>query len=105
MTPTKILGVIFLGTCAIILCGGLVAGRIGFAEMALGIGCLVLLGKVVDRFSGRREEGGLSAAQAARLEERLAEVERRLTDVQEVQIALSEKSELWQQERAGAREG
>ena len=97
MTPTTILGTIFLGTCAIILCGGLVAGEVGVAEMLLGTGCLIFLAKMVDKFARRRaEEGGLSAAQAERIEVRLAELERRLTDIQEVQIALSEKSEHWE---------
>lgn len=93
MAPTKILGTIFLGTCAIILCGGMVAGEVGLGEMILGTGCLVFLAKMVDKLARRKEDGGLSADQAARLEERLAELERRLTDIQEVQIALSEKSE------------
>jgi hypothetical protein len=94
MAPTKILGTIFLGTCAIILCGGLVAGEIGGGEMLISTGCLVLLTKVFEKFAGRRaEEGGLSAAQAERIEERLSQLERRLTDIQEVQISLSEKSE------------
>lgn len=101
MAPTTILGTIFLGTCAIILCGGMVAGEVSVAEMILGTGCLIFLAKMVDKFTRRRsEEGGLSAAQAERLEARLAELERRLTDIQEVQIALSEKSEYLEKKQA-----
>lgn len=93
MAPTKILGIIFLGTCAIILCGGLVAGEVGMVEMILGTGCLVFLAKMVDKFATRREEGGLSEAQADRIEERLGQLERRLSDIQEVVLAIDEKLE------------
>lgn len=93
MAPT-ILGTIFVGVCAIILCGGMVAGEIGIAEMIFGAGALVFVAKIADRLIRRRdEERGLSAAQAERIEERLSQLERRLTDIQEVQISLSEKSE------------
>jgi membrane protein implicated in regulation of membrane protease activity len=94
MAPTRILGTIFLGVCAIILCGGLVAGNVGPGQMIISTGCLVVLVKVFEKFTQRRaEESGLSSAQAERIEERLADLERRLTDIQEVQISLSEKSE------------
>jgi hypothetical protein len=96
MAPIKILGTIFLGVCAIILCGGLVAGAVGVGGMAVGIACLAVLAKVIDRLAKRKGEEGASAEQVQRLEERLAELERRLTDIQEVQISLSEKTEQWE---------
>lgn len=93
MEPATILGTIFLGTCAIILCGGMVAGEVGVGEMLLGTGCLVFLAKMVDKLARRKEDGGLSAAQAERIEARLAEMDRRLTDIQEVVLAIDEKLE------------
>ncbi len=97
MAPTRILGTIFLGVCAIILCGGLVAGNVGPGQMIISTGCLVVLVKVFERFAQRRaEEGSLDPDQAARIEARLTELERRLTDIQEIQITQSENSEYLQ---------
>jgi len=105
MAPTRILGTIFIGICAIIMYSGLVFGDLGVAQMAVGTGCLIFLTKLFDRISRRwKEEGDHNELQAARIEERFAELERRLTDIQEVQIALSDRSESWAP-KSGSKEG
>lgn len=52
--------------------------------------CAVALLKFV---KARAEQGGQVAEQSRLLEQRLAEVERRLTDIQEVVLAIDEKLE------------
>lgn len=106
MLPTRILGTLCIGVCAIVLCGGLVAGNLGVAQMAVGTGCLVVLARLFDRITRRWTEEGDGSQQAqARVEERFAEIERRLTDIQEVQIALSERTDQMQQGRAAGPQG
>lgn len=76
----EVVFIVFMGTCAIILCGGLVNWVNIYMEK---------------QASGKKQTKELQAL----LEERLAELDRRLTDIQEVQISLSEKFEQWEEER------
>ena len=79
-------------------------------EIALGVCLIILVSGLVNWVNGyidikkRTREGELKlgkqgAGSAGSLEERLAEIERRLTDVQDVMIALSEKFDRWEQEK------
>lgn len=93
-TSVMVLGTLFLGVCGIILCGGLVGGKISWFELMMGTGCLVFLAGIFHKLAkSRAEEGSLSQDQARLLEQRLAEVERRLADIQEVVLAIDEKLE------------
>ena len=83
------------GVCLIILVSGLVHWG-----HPLGFGLIILVGGSVGwgylyltnrRKRGQREEDELRV--------RLEEVERRLTEVQEVMLALSEKFDQWQEDR------
>ena len=74
-------------------------------DIALAI-CLVILaaGAVhwVNTYLGQRGSAGARDAAAGRgadLDERLDDMERRLTDVQDVMIALSEKFDRWDERR------
>ena len=75
-----------LGVCLIILCGGAVNAINTHVKK-----------KPQKKESGKRmgkdgEEDGIDV--------RLTEIERRLTDVQDVMIALSEKFDRWEREKA-----
>lgn len=78
----SVLLVIFLGICAIILCGGLV----NWINLYL-------------------EKQALGKEQVEALQVRLDEMDHRLTDIQEVMISLSEKFDRWEEERFKVREG
>lgn len=71
----------------------------------VGIAATVIIGlKIMDYLKlkatlsedGMRESGG----SLEEVQTRLAEIERRLTDVQDVMIALSEKFDRWEQDKA-----
>ena len=76
-------------------------------EIALGVCLIILVSGLVNWVNGyidikkRTREGELKLGKqgAGNLEERLAEIERRLTDVQDVMIALSEKFDHWEREK------
>ena len=76
-------------------------------EIALGVCLIILVSGLVNWVNGyidikkRNREGELKLGKqgAGNLEERLAEIERRLTDVQDVMIALSEKFDHWEREK------
>jgi hypothetical protein len=58
--------------------------------------CAVALLKYVEQ---RAKKGGLANPQVVQLEQRLGELERRLTDIQEIVLSIDEKLE--RRERAG----
>lgn len=76
----SIVFIVFMGICGIILCGGLVNWVNLYLEK---------------RTFGREQTEVLQA--------RLDEMDRRLNDIQEVMISLSEKFDRWEEERV--REG
>jgi len=78
-------------------------------EIALGVCLIILAGGAVNAVNTyissrakQEKQGGAGSRkdQEGTLELRLSEVERRLTDVQDVMIALSEKFDRWEQEKA-----
>lgn len=78
-------------------------------EIALGVCLIILAGGAVNAVntyisSRAKQEKQGKAGRPGNPEEpielRLTEVERRLTDVQDVMIALSEKFDRWEEERA-----
>lgn len=74
----------------------------GFSEV-LGRTCAIfIVASIIHCIRGRRGSGECSDARG-NLSGRLAEIERRLTDTQDVMIALSEKVDRWEQDgrRAG----
>lgn len=71
-----------------------------FLYLALGICLIIFVGGVVNWVNLYLEkQPNRQRKEEERLEERLAEIERRLTEVQDVMIALSEKFDRWEQER------
>jgi hypothetical protein len=70
----EVVMIVFLGVCGIILCGGLVNWVNIYLEK---------------QNSGKKQAKELQAL----LEERLGELDRRLTDIQEVVLAVDEKLE------------
>lgn len=76
---------IALGVCLIILCGGAVSAFNTYVEK-----------KPQQRESGK----GLGKdGEGDGIDVRLTEIERRLTDVQDVMIALSEKFDRWEEKK------
>lgn len=71
-------------------------------EIALGICLIILAGGLVNwiniHMSRRSALSGRDSDAAENLNQRLADVERRLTDVQDVMIALSEKLDRWEEQ-------
>ena len=67
----------------------------GFLQVAIGIGFIILCGGLVNwgnmYFSGRKRRDKKSEQEEDRIVKRLERVEQRLTEVQDVMIALSEK--------------
>ena len=78
----------------------------GFWDWIQGSACLVLFASVVYYMRNRtglgRGTDTLSATPGA-VEQRLDAIERRLTDTQDVMIAISEKVDQWEAERRPAR--
>ncbi|MEW6750582.1 MAG: hypothetical protein AB1505_06345 [Candidatus Latescibacterota bacterium] len=73
-------------------------------ELAVGVCLVVLVGGLVNwgnlYLRKRSEPRPDGVAGAIGLEARLDEIERRLTDIQDVMIALSEKFDRWESDRA-----
>ena len=84
-----------VGVCLIMLVGGVLHWG-----HPLGFGLIILVGGSVGwgylYLTNRRKVG---QREVEELRARLEEVERRLTEVQEVMLALSEKFDQWQEER------
>jgi len=77
-------------------------------EMALGVCLIILCGGAVNAINThvkkkpQKKEAGRKSGkdgEADGIEIRLTEIERRLTDVQDVMIALSEKFDRWEREK------
>ena len=77
----NVLAIIFWGVCAIILCGGLVNWINIYMEK---------------QTSGKKQDEEFYV----RIEERLTELERRLSDIQEVVLAIDEKLEHFEMKQA-----
>jgi len=79
-------------------------------EIALGVCLIILAGGLVNaintyvsnrsKLKKREMENPQSKGEKDDLQARLDEIERRLTDVQDVMIALSEKFDRWEREKA-----
>ena len=81
-----------------------------FLQCAVGVGFIILCGGLVNwgnmYFSGRKRRDKKSEQEEDRIVKRLERVEQRLTEVQDVMIALSEKidhldgaeSKLWERQ-------
>ena len=74
-----------------------------FIKLAIGVGIIILCGGLVNCMSiyfGARYKKSKKALQAEdQIATRLDEIERRLTDVQDVMIALSEKVDRMESDR------
>ena len=75
----------------------------GLAVIIIIASAFYLLGGHISRLRLRGEKASTESAPPGGLDQRLAEVERRLTDTQDVMIALSEKMDRWEAERSSAR--
>jgi hypothetical protein len=81
-------------------------------EIAMGI-CLIILvsggvnaiNTYVSSRAKQEKRGKGPGGEGDPLESRLAEVERRLTDVQDVMLALSEKFDRWEEHKSQMRDG
>lgn len=72
-----------------------------FGEALSGIAVVFIVASAVYYFGGRGRERAPERPIGAGLDERLAEIERGLTDTQDVMIALSEKVDRWEDELRG----
>ena len=73
-------------------------------EIALGVCLIILAGGLVNWVNiylekRSRDQVG-DGGRADQIQARLSEIERRLTDVQDVMIALSEKFDRWEEKRS-----
>ena len=73
----------------------------GFLEVIGNTCVVVIVASAIHYFRERRKPGESSDARGG-LSGRLDEIERRLTDTQDVMIALSEKMDRWEQDGRGA---
>lgn len=83
--------------------GGLSGSLRAVALTTLVAGAVYFIRERTCNRTGSRRSGGAhepSAAGSIGLDERLQTIERRLTDTQDVMIALSEKVDQWEAERA-----
>lgn len=74
-----------------------------FIEMAIGVCFIILCGGLVNAVNTyvkkRPKQGESMGKEGEGIDARLREVERRLTDVQDVMIALSEKFDRWEKKK------
>ena len=87
----------------------LVAGVVGDISLLMTVGLVILAASLVHMARGRgralesgKPQGVPGSGQPPGLDQRLSEVERRLTDTQDVMIALSEKIDRWERDGAPA---
>ncbi|MFH1571852.1 MAG: hypothetical protein ABIL09_27935 [Gemmatimonadota bacterium] len=73
-------------------------GAEGFVDMVSSICAVIIAASVVHYFRERRRSR-TPQAQPDDLTQRLGEIERRLTDTQDVMISLAEKVDQWEEER------
>ncbi|MFT5089417.1 MAG: hypothetical protein ACI906_002282 [Candidatus Latescibacterota bacterium] len=69
-------------------------------EPFMGIALIICATALLKYVSGRNKKGSVGPQQAERLQERMDMLERRLSDIQEIVLAIDEKLE--RQDRSGA---
>lgn len=82
----------------------MLTGAEGPLDILRTVAVVALMASVVfvirNRTSGRRSGTAATTASTSAVDDRLLAIERRLTDTQDVMIALSEKVDQWEAERA-----
>lgn len=82
----------------------IVSGADGFWDVIEGAAVVTLIASVVFYLRCRRRGADAVPSDASAVEQRLDAIERRLTDTQDVMIAVSEKVDQWEAERSRARD-